>query len=47
VLAASAEGVTVACGEGAVTLTALQREGRRPLPAEAFLRGLALPETLG
>jgi methionyl-tRNA formyltransferase len=30
---------TVACGEGAVRLLTLQRAGRKPLPADAFLRG--------
>jgi methionyl-tRNA formyltransferase len=33
----------VACGTGAVEVLEAQREGRRPMPAEAFLRGLALP----
>ena len=33
------EGLTVACGEGAVRLTRLQRAGRGPQDAEAFLRG--------
>jgi methionyl-tRNA formyltransferase len=33
---------TVACGEGALRLTELQREGRGSLPAEAFLRGFPL-----
>ena len=31
--------LTVACGEGALRLTRVQREGARPLAAEAFLRG--------
>ena len=35
--------LTIACGEGAIRLTELQREGRGPLPAEAFLRGLPVP----
>jgi len=30
---------TIACGEGAVRLIKLQREGRAPLPAAEFLRG--------
>jgi methionyl-tRNA formyltransferase len=34
---------TVACGEGAVRLTEMQRAGKRPMPAEAFLRGVTLP----
>jgi methionyl-tRNA formyltransferase len=35
--------LTVACGEGAVRLTEVQRAGKRPMPAEAFLRGVTLP----
>ena len=31
--------LTVACGEGAIKLLHLQREGKRPLDSEAFLRG--------
>jgi methionyl-tRNA formyltransferase len=31
--------LTVACGEGAVRLVTLQRAGKRPMPAEEFLRG--------
>lgn len=31
--------LTVACGEGAVRLVELQRAGRQPMSAEAFLRG--------
>lgn len=34
--------LTVACGEGAVTLTELQLEGKNPLPAAEFLRGLRI-----
>ena len=33
----------VACGEGALRLTRLQRPGGRPMAAAAFLRGYALP----
>ncbi len=36
--------LTVACGEGAVRLTTVQRAGKGPAPAEAFLRGYALPK---
>ncbi|WP_184384370.1 methionyl-tRNA formyltransferase [Roseococcus suduntuyensis] len=36
-------GFTVACGTGALRLTRLQRPGRGPLDAEAFLRGYNLP----
>ena len=34
---------TVACGRGALRLERLQRAGRAAMPAEAFLRGFALP----
>jgi len=34
--------LTVACGEGALQLLRVQRAGRPPLPAEAFLRGHAV-----
>ncbi len=34
----------VACGEGAVRLLRLQREGKGPQDGESFLRGLPLPE---
>jgi methionyl-tRNA formyltransferase len=40
-------GFTVACGTGAVEITEAQRAGRRPMPADEVLRGLALPATLG
>lgn len=39
VLAAGEDGVLVACGEGALTITELQRAGGKRLPAGAFLRG--------
>ncbi|HLJ20014.1 MAG TPA: methionyl-tRNA formyltransferase [Stellaceae bacterium] len=35
--------LTVACGAGALRLTRLQRAGRAPVDADAFLRGYALP----
>jgi methionyl-tRNA formyltransferase len=35
--------LTIACGEGAVRLTELQRAGRGALPADAFLRGFPAP----
>jgi methionyl-tRNA formyltransferase len=41
------EGLTVACGEGAVEITEAQREGRRPMPAGEILRGLTVPARLG
>jgi methionyl-tRNA formyltransferase len=34
---------TIACGQGALRLTRLQRPGRGPLPAADFLRGFPLP----
>src|SRR5439155_18354900 len=33
------DAVAVACGEGALRLLELQRAGKQPLKAEAFLRG--------
>ena len=33
------DALTIACGEGAVRLLELQRAGKQPLAAEAFLRG--------
>ncbi len=39
-------GFTIACGTGAVAITILQREGKRPMPAADALRGLTLPATL-
>jgi len=36
-------GLVVACGEGAVRLSRLQREGKGAQPADVFLRGLAPP----
>jgi len=35
--------LTVACGEGAVTLTRLQREGKGAMDAATFVRGLPIP----
>ncbi|CAB5644848.1 methionyl-tRNA formyltransferase [Comamonas aquatica] len=43
VLAADADGVVVACGQGALCLTQLQRAGGKRLPAADFLRGFELP----
>jgi methionyl-tRNA formyltransferase len=37
------ERLTVACGEGALRLTRLQRAGGRPLASEEFLRGFEVP----
>ena len=35
--------LTIACGEGAIRLLELQREGRKPMRAEEFLRGTPIP----
>ncbi len=35
-------GLTVACGDGAVEIAEGQREGRRPMPADELIRGMAL-----
>ena len=42
ILSASADGVRVACGQGVLRLTELQRAGGRRLPAADFLRGFSL-----
>jgi methionyl-tRNA formyltransferase len=34
------DGLTVACGEGAVRLAEVQRSGKKPMPADEFLRGV-------
>ena len=36
----------VACGNGAVEITRLQREGKRPMETQEALRGLTLPTKL-
>jgi methionyl-tRNA formyltransferase len=41
--ATEAEGLVVACGEGALRLVEVQPEGRGRMTAEAFLRGTTLP----
>ena len=33
------DSLTIACGDGAVRLTQVQRAGRQPMAAEEFLRG--------
>ncbi|MEQ8655079.1 MAG: methionyl-tRNA formyltransferase [Kiloniellales bacterium] len=38
------ENLTVACGARALRLLSLQRPGKAPQPAEAFLRGFAIPK---
>ena len=43
VLASGDEGVTIACGAGAVRVTEMQRAGKRPMTAAEFLRGTPLP----
>jgi methionyl-tRNA formyltransferase len=35
-------GLTIACGEGALKLVTLQRAGKAPMDAESFLRGFSL-----
>jgi methionyl-tRNA formyltransferase len=39
---AGADGIVVACGEGALRITELQRAGGKALPVKAFLSGFAL-----
>ncbi|SFG80795.1 methionyl-tRNA formyltransferase [Palleronia marisminoris] len=39
-------GFTIACGDGAVAILEVQREGRRPQSADEALRGMAMPERL-
>lgn len=43
VLASGPEGVQVACGEGALCLTELQKPGGKRLPVREFLAGFPLP----
>jgi methionyl-tRNA formyltransferase len=40
-------GLCIACGSGAVEVTLAQREGKRAMAPEDFLRGFALPDRLG
>ena len=42
ILSVNDDGIVVACGEGALRLTALQRPGGKRLPAREWLRGFAL-----
>jgi methionyl-tRNA formyltransferase len=42
VLAASAEGITVACGEGTLRITRLQLAGRKPMAAGEFIKAQRL-----
>ena len=39
-------GLTIACGTGALTITLAQREGKKPMTPDDFLRGFALPNHL-
>lgn len=41
------QGMVVACGEGALAITEVQRAGRRAMPVAAFLRGYSLREYIG
>ncbi|MDE3081610.1 MAG: methionyl-tRNA formyltransferase [Paracoccaceae bacterium] len=41
------DGLTIACGEGAVEITLAQREGKRPMSADELLRGWSLPSRVG
>jgi len=41
------DGLQVACGTGAVSISWVQREGKRALPVTDALRGLTLPDRLG
>jgi len=40
------EGLTIACGRGAVKLLQVQRAGKAAMPAEEFLRGVRLPAAM-
>jgi len=40
------DGLTIACGSGAVEITSAQRLGKKPSTAEEFLKGFALPDQL-
>jgi methionyl-tRNA formyltransferase len=43
ILAADQTGIVVGCGQGALRILELQREGGRMLPVESFLAGFPLP----
>ncbi len=47
ILQADANGIVVACGEGRLRITQLQRPGGRPQTAQEFLHGRSLPARLG
>jgi methionyl-tRNA formyltransferase len=38
------DNLTIACGNGAIRLTEIQRAGKRPMSAEEFLRGVPVPK---
>ena len=40
------DGFVIACADGAVEITRLQRAGKKPVSAEAALRGMTLPERI-
>ena len=42
VVEADKNGVTVACGSGAIRATVLQRPGKPKMPAQSFLQGYAI-----
>lgn len=37
------DGLTIACGDGAITATRVQRQGKRAMEPDEFLRGIDLP----
>jgi len=39
-------GLTIACGTGAIEITLAQREGKKAMPTQEFLRGTPLPKFL-
>lgn len=41
------QGLTIACGTGAVEITLAQREGKKPMEVKDFLLGLTPPDHLG
>jgi len=47
ILSANSDGVRVACGEGVLRLTELQRAGGKRLPAADFLRGFSITPGMG
>jgi methionyl-tRNA formyltransferase len=41
------DGLTIACGTGAIRVSQVQREGKKPVSATDFLNGTVMPEVLG